>query len=97
MLHLVESNGTGEQRFHFDALVRGLCASANMKEYVQGITAAARNKQRGAAAAIATALQVIDNEPLDDTPITNRWDLLVCIYHSACHDMMPGMMLIFGC
>lgn len=57
MQQFAETSEQAAKRFHFDAIVRGLCECAKMTEHVQGTTAAAREKQKHAAAAIETAVQ----------------------------------------
>lgn len=72
MQQLQHSSDQASQRFHFDALVRALCESADMKEHVQATTAVARDKQQHAAAAIQKALVSFENEPLYDVTNTVR-------------------------
>ncbi len=68
MQQFADSSVQGSKRFHFDALVRGLCESADMREHVDVTTAAARNKQQQAPAALAQAVRALETDSLDDTP-----------------------------
>ncbi|DBB18159.1 TPA: hypothetical protein ACH3X3_003133 [Trebouxia sp. C0006] len=67
MQQFADSSDQGNKRFHFDALVRGLCESADMREHVDVTTAAARNKQQQAPAALAQAVRALETDPLHDT------------------------------
>ena len=68
MQQLADSSDQGSKRFHFDALVRGLCDSANMRQHVDVTTAAARNKQQQAPAALAQAVRALETNSLHGTP-----------------------------
>ncbi len=68
MQQFADSSHQGSKRLHFDALVRGLCGSADMREHVDVTTAAARNKQQQAPAALAQAVRALDTDSLHDTP-----------------------------
>ncbi len=67
MQRCTDSGNQGVQRFHFDALVRGLCESTDMIDHVQDITVAACDKQKHATAAIEKAVQAAETEPLHDS------------------------------
>ncbi len=68
MQQFADNSDQSSKRFHFDALVRGLCESADMREHVDVTTAAARNKQQQAPAALAQALRALETDSLYDTP-----------------------------
>lgn len=67
MAEVAESNDQDAQRFHFDALVRGLCNSADMSKHVHDVLLAAHHKQLHAAASLEANASSLEQKPLLDT------------------------------
>lgn len=73
MAQVTEGTDQQAQRFQFDALVRGLCNSATMKEHLAAELLALHHKQTCAPAALAAIAQSLEQQPfLDKTNTVPR-------------------------
>ena len=76
MAQLAESSDQGGQRFHFDALVRGLCNSSDMVEHLQAKMSALNHKQANASARLASLLEEQPFQDKTNTPVRLALTLL---------------------
>ena len=82
MAVVAESNGQDAQRFHFDALVRGLCNSDDMSTHVHTVLSAAHHKQIHATASLEATANLLEHKPLlDKTNMALKWAafFILCI------------------
>lgn len=80
MAQVVEGAHQQAQRLHFDALVRGLCNSSEMREHLHKETSALHHKQTHAAAALAALAESFEQQPFhDETNTILRWTFAVNI------------------
>ena len=63
MAHVVEEIDQQAQRLHFDALVRGLCNSLEMRKHLDTETSALHHKQTHAPAALAALAKSVKQQP----------------------------------
>lgn len=63
MAHVVEEIDQQAQRFHFDALVRGLCNSLEMRKHLDTETSALHHKQTHAPASLAALVKSVEQQP----------------------------------
>ena len=82
MAQVADSLDQGAQRFHFDALVRGLCNSSEMREHLHAKMLELHQKQTNAPAVLAALTQSLDQQPLLDK--TNTTLRLVFHKHEFC-------------
>lgn len=66
MAQIAEGIDQQAQRFHFDALVRGLCNSSNMRQHLDAEMSALHHKQTCAPAALAALAQSLEQKPFLD-------------------------------
>lgn len=66
MAQVAEGTDQQMQRFHFDALVRGLCNSSTMREHLDAELLALHHKQTCAPAALAALAQSLEQQPFLD-------------------------------
>lgn len=62
----VDGSDQQAQHLHFDALVRGLCKSSEMREHLDAETSALHHKQTHAPAALAALAKSVEQQPFLD-------------------------------
>ncbi|KAL3148174.1 hypothetical protein ABBQ38_014454 [Trebouxia sp. C0009 RCD-2024] len=70
---LAEHSDQGGQRFHFDALVRGLCNSSELREHLTAKMSALNDKQASASARLASLLKEQPFQDKTNIPIRLAW------------------------
>ena len=73
MAQMLEGADQKAQRLHFDALVRGLCNSLEMRKHLDAEASALHHKQTNAPAALAALAKSLEQQPfLDRTNTSHR-------------------------